>query len=72
MRNHRVIVGDARAMPEVADQSVHLVVTSPPYWQIKDYGAKNRIEFRNATIAHASPAAFREFLVHPWHKFTLE
>jgi len=25
-------------MAEVADESVHLVVTSPPYWQLKDYG----------------------------------
>jgi len=28
---------DARAMPELADSSVHLVVTSPPYWDIKNY-----------------------------------
>jgi len=47
MTNHRIIVGDARAMTELADQSVHLVVTSPPYWQIKDYGAKNQIGFHD-------------------------
>ncbi len=28
---HRVAVGDARALPDVADDSVELVVTSPPY-----------------------------------------
>jgi modification methylase len=33
--NHRVIVGDAREMREVADASVHLVVTSPPYPMIE-------------------------------------
>ena len=27
-------------MSEVADGSVHLIVTSPPYWQLKDYGTK--------------------------------
>jgi site-specific DNA-methyltransferase (adenine-specific) len=32
-------------MSEVADESVHLVVTSPPYWQLKDYGAKGQIGF---------------------------
>lgn len=32
-------------MREVADESVHLVVTSPPYWQLKDYGAQNQIGF---------------------------
>ena len=34
--SHRVIVGDAREM-NLADESVHLVVTSPPYWTLKDY-----------------------------------
>lgn len=34
---HRVILGDSRAMPQVADDSVHLVVTSPPYWTLKKY-----------------------------------
>jgi len=34
-------------MAEINDQSVHLVVTSPPYWQIKDYGDKNQIGFND-------------------------
>jgi DNA modification methylase len=34
---HRVLLGDARVMKEVADKSVQLVVTSPPYWTLKDY-----------------------------------
>ena len=29
----------------VPDKSVHLVVTSPPYWQLKDYGIQNQIGF---------------------------
>lgn len=36
--HHKIIIGDARGMKEVPDESVHLVVTSPPYWQLKDYG----------------------------------
>jgi len=32
-------------MTEVADESVHLVVTSPPYWQLKDYGNSRQIGF---------------------------
>ncbi len=32
-------------MQVVKDQSVHLVVTSPPYWQLKDYGHENQIGF---------------------------
>jgi site-specific DNA-methyltransferase (adenine-specific) len=34
---HRLVLGDAREMPYVPDQSVHLVVTSPPYWNLKRY-----------------------------------
>ena len=32
-------------MDEVPDESVHLVVTSPPYWQLKDYGNGRQIGF---------------------------
>jgi DNA modification methylase len=32
-------------MAEVPDESVHLVVTSPPYWQLKDYGNGQQIGF---------------------------
>lgn len=38
----RVIVGDARKI-ELADSSVDLVVTSPPYWQKRDYGHDDQI-----------------------------
>jgi DNA modification methylase len=34
---HRLIRGDARQMPYIEDESVHLVVTSPPYWTLKRY-----------------------------------
>lgn len=34
---HRVILGDSRAMPEIPDASVHLIVTSPPYANLKRY-----------------------------------
>lgn len=29
----------------LADKSVQLVITSPPYWQLKDYGIKNQIGY---------------------------
>lgn len=32
-------------MHEVADESIALVVTSPPYWHIKDYGAPQQIGY---------------------------
>ncbi len=47
MTKHTIICGDSRSMDGVADQSVHLVVTSPPYWQLKDYGTALQIGFHN-------------------------
>ena len=41
----QIIIGDSRSMPELADASVDLVVTSPPYWHIKDYGVPGQIGF---------------------------
>lgn len=43
--NHQVFWGDARQMGDLVDNSAHLVVTSPPYWQLKDYGALGQIGF---------------------------
>jgi DNA modification methylase len=34
---HDLILGDARAVSALADHSIHLVVTSPPYWTLKRY-----------------------------------
>jgi len=34
---HRLINGDARELTYLDDASVHLVVTSPPYWNLKQY-----------------------------------
>ena len=42
---HTVVLGDARSLARLEDGSVHLVVTSPPYWQLKDYGARGQIGF---------------------------
>jgi len=35
-------------MTELADNSVHLAITSPPYWQLKDYGTDNQIGFHDS------------------------
>ncbi|MBI5732181.1 MAG: site-specific DNA-methyltransferase [Candidatus Magasanikbacteria bacterium] len=44
---HKIIIGDSRNMTEIKNESVHFIVTSPPYWQIKDYGDKNQIGFND-------------------------
>ena len=45
---HTIINGDSRRMGELDGGSVHLVVTSPPYWQLKDYGAPEQIGFNDS------------------------
>jgi len=34
---HSLLLGDARHLDDLPDESVHLVVTSPPYWTLKEY-----------------------------------
>ena len=56
--HHTIIHGDSRQMNLLADRSVHLVVTSPPYWQLKDYGTENQIGFHESyesSYPHAVP-----------------
>lgn len=38
---HRLIRGDSRYMAEIPGESVHLVVTSPPYWTLKQYPTRD-------------------------------
>jgi site-specific DNA-methyltransferase (adenine-specific) len=45
---HKIINGDSREMIELKDNSMHLIVTSPPYWQLKDYGSINQIGFHES------------------------
>jgi DNA polymerase I len=35
---HTLINADSTSMPEIKSKSIHLVVTSPPYWNLKKYG----------------------------------
>ncbi len=47
MTQHKIIIGDSRRMAEVQDESVQLVITSPPYWQLKDYGHKEQLGYND-------------------------
>ena len=35
--SHQLFLGDSRELSELESESVHLVVTSPPYWTLKQY-----------------------------------
>jgi modification methylase len=54
---HQVILGDARVMPELTEsESVHLVVTSPPYWTLKNYDGEAGVD----QLGHVSD--YQQFL----------
>lgn len=42
---HNIVIGDSRQMDNLDDSSVQLAITSPPYWQLKDYGTDNQIGY---------------------------
>ena len=44
---HRIYLADSRRMTELEDASVHLVITSPPYWSLKDYGTEGQIGYHD-------------------------
>ena len=44
---HEFVNGDCRCMSMIPNNSVQLIVTSPPYWQLKDYGIKGQIGFND-------------------------
>lgn len=43
--NHKIINGDSRQMNLISDAAVQLIITSPPYWQLKDYGIESQIGY---------------------------
>jgi site-specific DNA-methyltransferase (adenine-specific) len=46
--SHKIIIGDSMQMREIPDESIHLIITSPPYWQLKDYGNEEQIGFNDS------------------------
>ena len=49
---HLLINGDSRKMSLIPEKTVQLIVTSPPYWQLKDYGIENQIGFNDTYEAY--------------------
>lgn len=48
MTEHKIIFGDSRSLNQIEDKSVQLIITSPPYWQLKDYGTEDQIGFNDS------------------------
>ena len=45
---HTIVFGDSRQMKSIPDKTVQLIITSPPYWQLKDYGSVNQIGYNDS------------------------
>jgi len=59
--SHLLKLGDARKLEWIADESVHLVLTSPPYWTLKEYPPN-----RNQLGAIAEYEQFHDELEKVW------
>jgi DNA modification methylase len=58
---HKIILGNSQQMPELADSSIQLMVTSPPYPMIKMWDTQfSTINPQIATLWHALEADGRE------------
>src|SRR5688572_24143345 len=63
MDRARIIQGDVReSLRTLEAESVQCVVTSPPYWGLRDYGIPGQIGLENtlAGYIHSLTAVFRE------------
>lgn len=63
MQNVKILVGDAlERLKELPDESVHCVVTSPPYWGLRDYGTEGQLGLEATPEEHclAMVDVFRE------------
>ena len=59
----RILIGDVRdRLRELADESVHCVVTSPPYFGLRDYGMAGQIGLEGSLEAYVAALVevFRE------------
>lgn len=48
MTKHKIVIGDSRKLNKIPDKSIQLIITSPPYWQLKDYGTEDQIGFNDS------------------------
>jgi DNA modification methylase len=48
LTKHEIYFGDSRKLNKMSDKCVHLIITSPPYWQLKDYGTETQIGFNDS------------------------
>ncbi len=47
-----IFIGNSSKMSEIADNSVNLIITSPPYWTLKDYENDDQIGLGSTSYEH--------------------
>jgi DNA modification methylase len=60
---NRILVGDVmRGLAQLEDESVQCVVTSPPYWGLRDYGVDGQLGLERTPDEYIAKmvAVFRE------------
>lgn len=54
----RILTGDCReVLRSIPDESVHCVVTSPPYWGLRDYGVAGQLGMEPSYLDHVEVMA---------------
>ena len=55
MNTASILIGDARTrLADIPDQSVQCVITSPPYWGLRDYGESDQIGLEPSPTEYVS------------------
>ncbi|MYB34626.1 MAG: site-specific DNA-methyltransferase, partial [Gammaproteobacteria bacterium] len=54
MNTNKIIFGDSRSMFEVDDETIDVVITSPPYWNIKNYDFDDQIGYGQSVHEYLS------------------
>lgn len=67
--NHKIIIGDSRNMKSLKDNSIHFIITSPPYFNAKAYSKWKGIEDYLKDIKKTFEECFR--VLQPGRKFCL-
>ncbi len=50
--HHKIINGDRRKTDVLPIRSVHLIMTSAPYCQLKGYGSDNQIGLHDSVVSY--------------------
>ena len=58
-RNLTIHRGDARDLDWISDESIHLVVTSPPYWTLKRYPEHRKSSGTSKTMSSSMTSSIR-------------